>query len=195
MYNQVSLYRYFDVEDTLLYVGVSDDPLRRAKEHRSKFWYDKAYRATTEWYPSKVLAHEAERRAIIFENPVFNKKRPRLPANFLAIDPHAVYVADILTDLPNHSDPQTGEICITPEQLAGFDAVDVSQKLVEAQEASKTSVLQSEVELQNALVVKRQSNSCSLTGGINRCWKSLAKLWLMRRSVVWGRRHQTRSVW
>lgn len=127
MYNQVSLYRYFDVEDTLLYVGVSDDPLRRAKEHRSKFWYDKAYRATTEWYPSKVLAHEAERRAIIFENPVFNKKRPRLPANFLAIDPHAVYVADILTDLRNHSDPQTGEICITPEELAGFDAVDVSQ--------------------------------------------------------------------
>jgi cobalt-zinc-cadmium efflux system outer membrane protein len=37
--------------------------------------------------------------------------------------------------------------------------VDVSTKLVEAQEAAKTSVLQSEIELQNAIVVKRQAEN------------------------------------
>ena len=39
------------------------------------------------------------------------------------------------------------------------DAVDVSRQLFEAKEAPQTSILQSEVELQNALVVKQQANN------------------------------------
>jgi cobalt-zinc-cadmium efflux system outer membrane protein len=39
------------------------------------------------------------------------------------------------------------------------NAVDVSQRLLEAKEAAKTSVLQSEIELQNASVVKRQAEN------------------------------------
>ena len=39
------------------------------------------------------------------------------------------------------------------------NAVDVSKKLVEAQEAARTAVLQSEVELQNAIVVQRQAEN------------------------------------
>lgn len=39
------------------------------------------------------------------------------------------------------------------------NAVDVSKKLVEAQEAARTAVLQSELELQNAIVVQRQAEN------------------------------------
>jgi cobalt-zinc-cadmium efflux system outer membrane protein len=39
------------------------------------------------------------------------------------------------------------------------NAVDVSQRLLEAKEAAQTSVLQSEIELQNASVVKRQAEN------------------------------------
>lgn len=42
------------------------------------------------------------------------------------------------------------------------NAVDVSEKLVEAKEAAKTSVLQSEIELRNAQVVKRQAENQQL---------------------------------
>ena len=55
-----------------LYIGRSNNPMRRAEEHRaSKTWITLASRIDLEWYPADDIA-EAERHAIQLERPVFN---------------------------------------------------------------------------------------------------------------------------
>lgn len=71
----VSLYRFFDPYGTLLYVGVSWQPLERFKAHgRYARWWSYASSVTIEWHPREHLALDAERAAIKSEHPVFNKR-------------------------------------------------------------------------------------------------------------------------
>lgn len=69
------LYRHYDDQDVLLYVGVSENPIDRTNGHaRSSDWVQYAMRAEMEWMDSRALAEVAEREAIREDVPVFNRQ-------------------------------------------------------------------------------------------------------------------------
>ncbi|MDX3183512.1 GIY-YIG nuclease family protein [Streptomyces sp. ME02-7008A-1] len=70
-----TLYRLFDGDDQLLYVGTSVDPQNRWEQHaREKLWWSAVARATVEWHPDRTSAMAAERAAIKAEEPLHNDK-------------------------------------------------------------------------------------------------------------------------
>lgn len=67
------LYRYYDSNGTLLYVGISFSALVRAEQHkRAASWWHLAVRMTVETYCSRAEALAAETAAIRSEKPRFN---------------------------------------------------------------------------------------------------------------------------
>jgi hypothetical protein len=65
----------FTADDTLLYVGSAYDPEERAKAHRRREWWPLVARRTDEWHDwheCREDAYDAERRAIVEEDPAHN---------------------------------------------------------------------------------------------------------------------------
>jgi hypothetical protein len=73
---KASLYRHFDAEGRLLYVGISKNAVCRLNGHQSKSWYDDLARVEIEKHPSRDHALYAESVAIRVENPLYNIERP-----------------------------------------------------------------------------------------------------------------------
>lgn len=72
---RTALYRHFDVDDVLLYVGISVGPGGRFDGHAaSAVWFPFAHHATWEWFPDRPSAEAAEIRAIRTEMPLFNRE-------------------------------------------------------------------------------------------------------------------------
>lgn len=68
-----ALYRFFDTDDQLLYVGISSNPSIRFRDHgRSKDWWSEVASITLEHWPSRQAALDAEKQAIISERPRWN---------------------------------------------------------------------------------------------------------------------------
>jgi hypothetical protein len=68
-----TLYRFYDADDRLLYIGISEKGPERWKAHRKdKPWWTDVARSTTEHYETRAEALEAERAAIIAEKPLHN---------------------------------------------------------------------------------------------------------------------------
>jgi predicted GIY-YIG superfamily endonuclease len=68
-----ALYRLYDAQDRLLYVGVTIDTKRRFGEHRrEKSWWPEVVRKAIEWFPSRTLAQEAEATAVREEKPLLD---------------------------------------------------------------------------------------------------------------------------
>lgn len=68
-----ALYRYFDAQDVLLYVGISAYAGARFRGHAKRSpWMDCAVRSTITRYPTREEARTAEIEAIRTERPVFN---------------------------------------------------------------------------------------------------------------------------
>tara|TARA_R100000541_G_scaffold49745_1_gene56866 strand:- start:486 stop:1007 length:522 start_codon:yes stop_codon:yes gene_type:complete len=72
---KTTLYRHFDIDKKLLYVGVSLSWSKRLKQHRISYWHDKIHTVTLEQYESREKAIQAERQAILKENPIYNIQR------------------------------------------------------------------------------------------------------------------------
>jgi predicted GIY-YIG superfamily endonuclease len=71
----VSVYRLFDTDDRLLYVGCSDDVHMRLNAHRcTQDWFPAVTRTTVEKFPTREEALAAELTAIRTENPIHNVK-------------------------------------------------------------------------------------------------------------------------
>lgn len=71
------VYRFFDAEDRLLYVGIARDLGARFAAHRRRSpWWAEAARGTTVTYPTRADAELAEGIAIHAERPVYNSSRP-----------------------------------------------------------------------------------------------------------------------
>jgi predicted GIY-YIG superfamily endonuclease len=68
------LYRFFDAEDRLLYVGITCHLPRRLSEHQRKRWTDDAARVELERFTTREEALAAERAAIQTEHPSVNRK-------------------------------------------------------------------------------------------------------------------------
>ena len=68
-----ALYRHFDKDENLLYVGVSLSAMHRLSQHkRSSIWAGDAVKMTTEYFDDRALALEAEKQAIKAERPIYN---------------------------------------------------------------------------------------------------------------------------
>lgn len=71
---QYQLYRHFDDEGLLLYVGVSINPAARLSCHKyTSLWYPRIATITIERFQTKQSALNAEFNAMLFERPKFNK--------------------------------------------------------------------------------------------------------------------------
>lgn len=72
MSTPTALYRMFG-EDALLYIGISGVFPRRWDQHwKGKEWWTDVRRATLEWFPDEESAIEAEKAAILAEQPKYN---------------------------------------------------------------------------------------------------------------------------
>lgn len=69
---RTALYRFFDSDDQLLYIGIAYDPNLRRYQHAGQPWRDAVARQVIEWYPSRQAAEDAERKAIEAELPLHN---------------------------------------------------------------------------------------------------------------------------
>lgn len=79
---RTALYRLRDASEQLLYIGVSDAPLRRWVEHsKEKSWWPLVAVFTIEWHDSRTEALKAETCAIKAERPIHNQvhNRPSTP--------------------------------------------------------------------------------------------------------------------
>jgi len=73
-----TLYRLFDVNDELLYVGITFMPGNRFTQHRrEKLWWREVARQELTTYPNREAAADAERDAIANEQPIHNINRFR----------------------------------------------------------------------------------------------------------------------
>lgn len=83
---QTTVYRLFDAQGQLLYIGTTADPQERWAQHgRERLWWSSVVRATVEWYDTRTEALAVEREAIRSECPLHNDKATEREAVF----PHA----------------------------------------------------------------------------------------------------------
>lgn len=69
------VYRHFDADGKLLYVGSSFNPHSRKYGHSSASpWYARSVRMTEEWFGTQHEALDAELRAIKAEMPIHTKQ-------------------------------------------------------------------------------------------------------------------------
>ncbi len=68
-----AVYRLFDKDAQLLYIGCSAHLKSRMQQHKcSKPWAPDIYIIRLEWFPDEILARRAEAAAIISEQPRYN---------------------------------------------------------------------------------------------------------------------------
>ena len=66
-----ALYRLYDANDALLYLGISFSPKARWEQHyNNKHWFHLVARHTVDWYPSRGAALAAEADATAVEKPL-----------------------------------------------------------------------------------------------------------------------------
>lgn len=75
---KTSLYRYYNSDNRLLYVGISHHPFSRVCQHgySGKSMTDVAH-IELEWFGSREIALSAEALAISREKPIWNISRPK----------------------------------------------------------------------------------------------------------------------
>ena len=70
------MYRHFDKDDNLLYIGISINAVNRLRTHQTASgWYKSIHKIVIENYPSREELESAEIKAIQDENPKHNMCR------------------------------------------------------------------------------------------------------------------------
>lgn len=73
MAERTAIYRFFNAEGTLLYVGVTNDIAVRWKWHaKQQPWWPEVVEQRATWHPTREAALAAEGRAINTESPLYN---------------------------------------------------------------------------------------------------------------------------
>lgn len=102
--SETYLYRHFDANGDLLYVGISLSAIDRLRQHRANSsWSNEIRTITVAPYLDRPSALRAEYEAIIIENPLHNRKRPVKGGDL-------IYEAD-------------GRLCIMPPGDGNWDAL------------------------------------------------------------------------
>ena len=99
-----AVYRMYDRDKNLLYIGKTGHGARRLNEHSEKIWFPIVAMITLEWHASAAVAADAERAAIRAERPQYNvrlldtpKRKPWKPEPKVHLPAAAVAVADVLS--------------------------------------------------------------------------------------------------
>jgi hypothetical protein len=70
---ETSVYRLYDGEDRLLYVGIAVEPFLRLDKHwKTKAWWSSVTHVVIEWFPSRQDALDEELRVIRTDAPMHN---------------------------------------------------------------------------------------------------------------------------
>jgi len=78
MSTPTTLYRFYNIDDVLLYVGITEAGAMRWSSHRrGKEWWGDVARVTVDHFPDRQTAAEAEVRAIKTEGPLYNVMHSR----------------------------------------------------------------------------------------------------------------------
>src|ERR1043165_2412620 len=98
MPERTAVYRLFDADGTLLYVGISGNPEKRWKGHEvySCRWWPLVAHKQIEWHDDRYLALAHEFLAIHYEKPKHNRRRTA-PQTYRWLNPEA---AQLLDNLP-----------------------------------------------------------------------------------------------
>jgi hypothetical protein len=78
---RTALYRFYDENSTLLYVGITCAPTVRWKSHSTRSWWPQVVRKDVEWHLSRETAEAEERRAIVWEKPRYNRAHNQVRAD------------------------------------------------------------------------------------------------------------------
>lgn len=93
------LYRHYDKDDNLLYVGISLSPTYRLSQHKkNSHWFNEIARIDIETYSSREEALQNERKAINEENPKHNVMKPVYKSE-LSLEINENYIEDSKNDL------------------------------------------------------------------------------------------------
>lgn len=80
-WGRTALYRLYGADDTLLYVGVANDPEVRWRQHeREKHWWSLVARSSVAWFERRLEALDAEAEAIRSEKPKHNSTHSTIAA-------------------------------------------------------------------------------------------------------------------
>lgn len=75
---RTALYRLYDADDELLYVGITWNPESRWREHATRQpWWHKVARKTVEWHEDRPSAIAAEARVTAAEKPRYDESARR----------------------------------------------------------------------------------------------------------------------
>lgn len=67
-----AVYRLYDADGALLYIGSAYDPEERCKAHRKLPWWPQVTRRAEEWFASRGKAYREEMKAIAVEGAKHN---------------------------------------------------------------------------------------------------------------------------
>ncbi|MEV4381595.1 GIY-YIG nuclease family protein [Streptosporangium sp. NPDC049644] len=117
-----TLYRFFDQDGTLLYIGITESPLVRLDGHAAtQPWWGEVRSATYEHFQSRAEAREAELNAIRSERPAFNVEGngdPRLSERLTVWDARmqrrAIAAGHAFHGGPDHRQPPYDVPCPMP---------------------------------------------------------------------------------
>ncbi|GAA2803283.1 DUF6907 domain-containing protein [Streptomyces showdoensis] len=101
MTERTALYRLYDAEDRLLYIGITKNLEQRWTGHKysatSSKWWPSVSRKVIEWHPTLEAADAAETAAIVQERPAYNRAKqpydnpvrgPRISDEIRTLHPH-----------------------------------------------------------------------------------------------------------
>jgi DNA-binding transcriptional regulator YhcF (GntR family) len=125
-----ALYRLYDSQGRLLYVGIATSPERRWLQHAAeKVWWPAVSRRDTEWFPSRAEAAAAEITAIRSERPCHNEAHTApIPAPRAAssasrpLKRHEEIAADLRQQILNGVLPAGSRLPSESTLMASYDA-------------------------------------------------------------------------
>lgn len=151
---RTALYRFYDSDDVLLYVGITNMTQVRWAAHTAKPWWKQVTRKEVKWFDNRAAAAQAEVLAIRLEEPRYNV------ANAWYANPKPV--------VPS----QPTAFCSRPTPAVPADADEVERKLAAAAaewRRSKKELDEANAKLRALLVLGRAagkgpSHMAKLTG-------------------------------
>lgn len=125
---KTDLYRHFDENGTLLYVGVSLSAIYRLSQHKKgSHWHSKISRQEIEHFATREEALDAETRAIQNENPLYNKQK-RLKPTPLRREKYDVVAAAHKEEMEKYNSfPELlhGRLAFRPEEACKYLSVEL----------------------------------------------------------------------
>lgn len=104
-----AVYRFYDIDENLLYIGSTDYPPTRWSRHRTtQPWWPEVVAYSLEWWPDRAHAFAQEYKAIHAEAPRYNKQRQRasLVGELQPITEEVQRVFDAINDVEGIADPE-----------------------------------------------------------------------------------------